>query len=135
MVARGVHGDPSRVVARVGTVYGPDELQPRRRRLPAVDPDLVGGEVGRVEARLGRVEDHAVDARVGLVLVVLHVGPQLAGRGIRGEDGAVAGVPAIHETGSSWAISVRLTSSSVSASSSKAKVKMAPGGVQVPTMR
>ena len=37
--------------------------------------------------------------------------------------------------GSSWGISVRFTSSRVSFSSSKATVKMAPGGVQVPTMR
>lgn len=41
----------------------------------------------------------------------------------------------IQEMGSSCGISVRLTSSSVSFSSSKANVKMAPGGVQVPTMR
>lgn len=41
----------------------------------------------------------------------------------------------IHEMGSSWGISVLLTRSRVSFSSSKAKVKMAPGGVQVPTMR
>ena len=41
----------------------------------------------------------------------------------------------IHEMGSSCGISVRLTSSSLSVSSLNAKVKMAPGGVQVPTMR
>jgi hypothetical protein len=41
----------------------------------------------------------------------------------------------IQEIGSSLGISVFLISSSVRASSSKAKVKMAPGGVQVPTMR
>lgn len=42
---------------------------------------------------------------------------------------------AIHDIGSSYGISVRFTSSSVSFSSSKATVKMAPGGVQVPIMR
>lgn len=41
----------------------------------------------------------------------------------------------IHEMGSSRGISVLLMRSIVRASSSKAKVKMAPGGVQVPTMR
>lgn len=41
----------------------------------------------------------------------------------------------IHEMGSSAGISVRFTRSRVRASSSNAKVKMAPGGVQVPTMR
>lgn len=37
--------------------------------------------------------------------------------------------------GSSWGISVRFTSSQVNFSSSKAMVKMAPGGVQVPTIK
>lgn len=41
----------------------------------------------------------------------------------------------IHEMGSSTGIAVRLTLTRVKASSSKAKVKMAAGGVQVPTMR
>lgn len=41
----------------------------------------------------------------------------------------------IHDMGCSWGISVRLTSSRVNFSSSKATVKMAPGGVQVPIMR
>lgn len=42
---------------------------------------------------------------------------------------------AIHDIGSSLGISVRLTSSHVSFSSSKAMVKMAPGGVHVPTIK
>lgn len=49
--------------------------------------------------------------------------------------GAVLTSKAIHEIGSSCAISVRATSLSVRASSSNAKVKIAPGGVHVPTMR
>lgn len=57
-----------------------------------MDPELVGLEVGGVEVRLGRVEDHAVDAAVGLVLVVLDVVGEGAGVGVGGEDGAVAGV-------------------------------------------
>ena len=54
-------------------------------------PELVGAQVGRVEVRFCRVEDHAVDPGVGLVLVVLCVGFEGAGGG-DGEDGAVAGV-------------------------------------------
>jgi hypothetical protein len=42
---------------------------------------------------------------------------------------------AIHEMGSSWGISVRLTNSSVNFSSSKATVNMAPGGVHVPIIK
>lgn len=36
-------------------------------------PQLVGREIGGVEVGLGRVEDHAVDACVGLVRVILRV--------------------------------------------------------------
>lgn len=57
-----------------------------------MDPELVGAEVGGVEIRLGGIKDHAVDAAVGLVLVVLDVGGEGAGGGVDGEDGAVAGV-------------------------------------------
>jgi hypothetical protein len=41
----------------------------------------------------------------------------------------------IHDIGSSWGISVRFTSSSVSFSLSNCTVKMAPGGVQVPIIK
>lgn len=41
----------------------------------------------------------------------------------------------IHEMGSSWGISVRLTNSNVNFSSSKATVNMAPGGVHVPIIK
>lgn len=91
--SRGVDGDPARVVARVGAVDGADELELGRRGVELlVDPELVGLEVGGVEVRLGRVEDHAVDAAVGLVLVVLDVGGEGARGWVGGEDGAVAGV-------------------------------------------
>lgn len=74
ILAGRVDGDPSRVVARVGAVDGADELELwGLGLLLLVDPELVGCEIGRVEVRLGRVEDHAVDAGVGLVLVVLDV--------------------------------------------------------------
>lgn len=52
-----------------------------------------------------------------------------------GEGGGDYTLNAIHEMGSSRGISVRAMSFSVSASSSNAKVKIAPGGVHVPTMR
>ena len=41
----------------------------------------------------------------------------------------------IHDIGSSWGISVRLTSLRVKFSSSNWTVKMAPGGVQVPIIK
>jgi hypothetical protein len=41
----------------------------------------------------------------------------------------------IHDIGSSWGISVRLTSLRVRFSSSNWTVKMAPGGVQVPIIK
>lgn len=91
--SRGVDGDPARVVARVGAFDGADERELGGGRVELlVDPELVGFEVGGVEVRLGRVEDHAVDAAVGLVLVVLNVCCQGAGGWVGGEDGAVAGV-------------------------------------------
>lgn len=89
VVARGVHGDPARVVTGIGGVDGADQLNFTGRKL-AVRPQLVGRQVGRVEVGLGRVEHHAVDARVLLVFVVLDVLLELAGVG-HGEDVAVAG--------------------------------------------
>jgi hypothetical protein len=56
-----------------------------------VGPELVGGQVGRVEVGLGGVEDHAVDAGVGLVGVVLDVASEGASGG-DGEDVAEAGM-------------------------------------------
>lgn len=92
VLARRVHGHPARVIARRGRVDGPHERQLAAvAAVLAVHPQLVGLEVGRVQPRLGRIEDHAVDARVGLVLVVLDVlGQGAARRG--GENGTVAGV-------------------------------------------
>lgn len=53
-------------------------------------PEFVGCEVGRVQVRLCGVKHHAVNAGVGLVLVVLNIGSQCAGSWVGGEDGAVA---------------------------------------------
>lgn len=88
-----VHGDPARVVPLVRAVDTSDELDLGGVGLPLpVNPELVGLEVGRVEVRARWVEDHAVDSRVVLVGVVLHVGLEGAGGGGGGEDGTVAGV-------------------------------------------
>jgi hypothetical protein len=93
VVARGVDGDPARVVAGLRAVDGADEVDGRVvLGASLVDPELVGAEVGGVQVGLGGVEDHAVDARVGLVFVVLDVLFEGARVGIGGEDGAVAGV-------------------------------------------
>ena len=96
---RRVHGDPARVVARVRGVDAADELEAagpglRCRLSPLglpVHPQLIRPQVRRVEVRLGRIEHHAVDARVGLVGVVLGVLGERTGRR-HGEDGAVARV-------------------------------------------
>lgn len=90
VLARGVDGDPARVIAGIGGVDGANQLH-RAVRVLAMRPQLVGGQVGRVEIRLGRVKDHAVDARVGLVGVILGVlcqCPRLAD----GKDVAIASV-------------------------------------------
>lgn len=83
-----MHGDPARMIARVGTFDRADEVQ-LSRRLLVVDPELVRLEVGGVEIFLRGVKDHAVDAGIRLVLVVLHIVFKLAG-GRDSEDGAVA---------------------------------------------
>lgn len=99
VVARWVHGDPAGVIALVGAVDGADKVKLRSgfgtgpgRFTAAMNPELVGAQVGGVQVRLGRVKHHAVDAGIGLVLVVLHVGRQSAGSRVDGEDGAVAGM-------------------------------------------
>ena len=89
IIARGVHRDPARVVARVRRVDGTDQLDFARGKL-AVRPQLVGGQIGRVQVGLGGVKHHAVDARVLLVFVVLNVLLERAGGGDR-EDVAIAG--------------------------------------------
>lgn len=92
ILARRMHGHPPWMVALVGTVNGTDELQLGRvGPALAVHPDLVRAQVSRVEERLGRIEDHAVYAGAGLVLVVLHIVRQRAG-GVDGEDAPVASV-------------------------------------------
>ena len=54
-------------------------------------PELVGGQVGGVEISLRQIKDHAMDASVGLVGIVLGIGLQGAGCADR-EDVAEAGM-------------------------------------------
>lgn len=72
VLACGVDGDPARVVAWIGRIDRADEFDGAIWVL-AVRPQLVGCEIGGVEIGLGWVKDHAVDARVGLVGVILRV--------------------------------------------------------------
>lgn len=55
-------------------------------------PDPIVLHIRRVEEGLGGIEDHAMDAGVGGVGVVLHIGVQGAVFWSYGEDIAVAGV-------------------------------------------
>lgn len=73
VVPRRVHGYPSGVISFVWTVHGADELNLGTVPRLAMDPDLVRLQVGRVEIRLCRIKHHAVDAGVGLVLIILHI--------------------------------------------------------------
>lgn len=86
-----VHLDPAGVVIGRGSLDAVDQGQLAGFGVLQVCPDLVGLEIGGVEVGFGGVEDHAVDAGVGLVLVVLDVLEESA-IGASGEDVAVAGV-------------------------------------------
>ncbi|CEI40753.1 unnamed protein product [Fusarium venenatum] len=55
-------------------------------------PELVGAKVGRVKILLLGVKDHAMDASVRLVGVVLNVLLESLCGVVGGEDSAVAGV-------------------------------------------
>ena len=57
-----------------------------------MSPEFVGAKVGGVEIFLLRVKDHAVDASVGLVRVVLDVLLESLCGVVCGEDSAVTGV-------------------------------------------
>lgn len=54
-------------------------------------PDLVGGQIGRVEVGLCRVENHAVDTGLGVIFVVLHIAVQ-SPIGLDGKHVTVASV-------------------------------------------
>lgn len=90
VLTRRMHGDPARVIARVRCVEGADEFD-RAIGVFAVCPQLVGRQIGAVEVGLGRVKDHAVNARVGQVRIILRVLVQRP-RLIDGKHIAVAGV-------------------------------------------
>lgn len=78
------------MVTSVRGIDAADELDLSRGEL-AVSPQLVGSQVGRVEVGLGWVKDHAVDAGVFLVGVVLDI--VLEGTRVGDiEDVTVAGV-------------------------------------------
>ena len=100
VLARRMHGYPARVIAMVGGIYAAHKLYSAvvafSGRLDlahplAVHPQLVGGQVGRVQVRLCWVKDHAMDARAWVVLVILDVLGKAA-TGVHTEDVAVAGV-------------------------------------------
>lgn len=55
-------------------------------------PDLVGAKVGRVKILLLGVKDHAMDASVRLVGVILNILLKSLCGIVGGEDGAVAGM-------------------------------------------
>ncbi|CEF84487.1 unnamed protein product [Fusarium graminearum] len=58
----------------------------------AMGPDLIGAKVGRVKILLLGVKDHAMDASVRLVGVILNILLKSLCGIVGGEDGAVAGV-------------------------------------------
>lgn len=81
------------MIAGIRTVDGSDQVEGRvLAGAFTVHPELVGAQVGRVEVLLLRVKDHAVDARVRLVLVVLDILDQGAAGRVCGENCAVTGV-------------------------------------------
>lgn len=92
VVARGMHGNPTGVVPVVGTLDRSHQVEGRVVFPAAMDPKLIGTEIGRVQVLLLWIKDHAVDARVGLVGVVLDILLEGLGGRVRREDGAVAGV-------------------------------------------
>ena len=89
VLATGVHLNPARVVARGGSLQTVNQLQLTGLRVLLVCPDLVGGQIGRVQVGLGGVEHHAVNTSVLLVLVVLHIDVQ-GSIGLHREDVAVS---------------------------------------------
>ena len=75
VVPLGVDGDPAGMIARVGAVDGADEFDFRTCQVwSAMDPEFIRFQIGGVQVFFVlRVEDHAVNTRVGLVREVLDV--------------------------------------------------------------
>jgi hypothetical protein len=81
------------MVLFVGTIHRSNKLE---RGVvfaaTAMGPELVGAKVGRVKILLLWVKDHAVNASVRLVGVILNILLERLCGTVCGEDGAVAGV-------------------------------------------
>ncbi len=90
IVAGWMHGYPARMVLRRWRIQAAYQFNLARWQL-LVRPKLVCGQVCRVEVCLCRIKDHAVDARVGLVRVILDIGLKRARSGDR-EDISKASV-------------------------------------------
>lgn len=93
VITRRMHGYPARMVSGVRAVHGTNKL--KRRVLfatTAMDPELIGAQVGGVKILLLGVKDHAMDASVRLVGVILNILLKSLCGIVGGEDGAVAGV-------------------------------------------
>jgi hypothetical protein len=93
VVARRMNGYPARMISGVRTVHRTNKL---KRRVvfatTAMDPELIGAQVGGVKILLLGVKDHSVDSRVGLVRVVLDIFLQSFCGRVGGEDSAVTSV-------------------------------------------
>ena len=91
ILASMVHLHPARVVARVRSLLAVEQSQLTGLGILLVCPDFVGREIGGVKVSLRGVKDHAVDARLGVIFVVLHILIKLAVLGDR-EDVTVTSV-------------------------------------------
>lgn len=91
ILATRVHLNPTRVITRMRSLKTIEQSQLTSLSILFVCPDFVGLEIGGVEVGLGRIKDHAVNASVGIILVVLDIlikGTILGD----GEDVSIAGV-------------------------------------------
>ena len=79
------------MIAFLRSINTADKCQLASLRVLLVAPDLVRPHVRRIEIRLGRVEDCAVDRRLRAILVVLDIHLQTTGT-INAEDVSKAGV-------------------------------------------
>lgn len=73
-----VHLHPAWVVAWVRSLLAVEQSQLTGLGILLVRPDFVGREIGGVKVGLRGVKDHAVDARLGVIFVVLHILIKLA---------------------------------------------------------
>lgn len=69
----GVYCHPPRVVPNSGSIDATNKCELARWAILFVCPDLVCPHVRRVKVSFGRIKDHSMHLRVGLVLVVLDV--------------------------------------------------------------